>query len=447
MSSSVRDTSPLAEGGPSELRNSAVLRFALSGLAVLLLVGVVGTYLVGEQSEEEALRRARERTRILGHGIIEPVLADGLLNGEPAAVEALDRVVRERVLVPPVVRVKVWDRDGRILYSDEPRLIGSQYTLDEDELEAFGTNQIEAYVSDLSGPENRFERDRGELLEVYMALNAPDGSSLLFETYLDSASIASEQRRLGLRFLPVLLIALLLLWLTQLPLARSMSHRLREGQLDRERLLRRAIEASDTERRRVAHDLHDGVIQDLAGLSYELAAAADTADRDGAAGLKGRLTTASAETRRSMRQLRSLLIDIYPPNLHTAGLPSVLADLASSIQTRGMRVELEVPEEIDLPTETEALVFRVAQEGIRNAMAHSGAACVRVELAKMDGLVSLGVIDDGVDFSKQDLERRRAEGHIGLRLLEEFVADAGGKLTVDSEPGAGTKMRVEVPAS
>jgi two-component system, NarL family, sensor kinase len=435
--------------GPSSFERgiSAVVRFALSGLVVLLLVGVGAALLIARQSEQEALRDARVATSAAGRDIIQPMLNDSLLTGDRAAVRRVDRVVKKYVLGGSVVRVKIWTPDGRIIYSDEPRLIGSHYELGHEELETLEANRVEAEVSDLNEPENRFERDQGQLIEVYRGLTTWQGHHVLFETYWRSASLAGTQRRVVLQFLPVLLVALLLLWLVQLPLARSMVRRLREGQLEREKLLGRAIEASETERRRVAHDLHDGVLQDLAGLSYELAAAADTARRNGSTDLRDQLVSASAAARQSVRRLRSLLIDIYPANLHMTGLPAVLTDLASSIQAHGIDVQLEIPDQLELPKQTEALVFRAAQEAVRNAMSHSKAGCLRVKLFQRDGRVALTVIDDGVGFSRERLEQREKEGHMGLRLLSELVGHSGGRLSIDSEPGRGTRVHLEVPAA
>ena len=75
----------------------------------------------------------------------------------------------------------MWTPDGRIAYSDEPRLIGTRYALGEDEQQALATGDAEAEVADLSKPENRFERDEGSLLEVYLPIRTPGGRQALFE--------------------------------------------------------------------------------------------------------------------------------------------------------------------------------------------------------------------------------------------------------------------------
>ena len=138
---------------------------------------------------------------------------------------------------------------------------------------------VVAEVSDLSRPENRFERTYGELLEVYTPIRTPDGTPLLFETYQLASSIAERRRQLATTFAPVLDRTLFALALLEIPLAWALARRVRATQHERERLMQRAIEASDRERRRIAGDLHDGPVQELAGLSMQLSAAAESGRR------------------------------------------------------------------------------------------------------------------------------------------------------------------------
>ena len=417
-----------------------MLRFALSGLAALLAVVLVSLTFVRRAGDEESIREARDITRLLARGVVEPKLTDAVLRQRRSALADLDRVVRARVLEPPVVRVKLWSADGRIVYSDEPRLIGSRYRLGAEERDILARGGVEAEISDLTRPENRFERRSGELLEVYLPVHTRDGTPLLFEAYQRYSSVTASGRRLWLAFIPALVGALILLWLVQIPLAWALTRRLERGRRERERLLEHAVEASDLERRRIASDLHDGVVQDLAGMAFTLAGAAERARGNGVSEV---LQGAAEGIRQSLRRLRSLLVEIYPPNLESAGLESALADLLAPLAGRGITSELDVPSGVRLDPSVEQLVFRTAQEALRNVAEHAQADHVTVRLREAGGRATLVVEDDGRGFDSATAARRREEGHLGLALLSDRAADLGGSLQIDSKPGEGTRVLLE----
>jgi signal transduction histidine kinase len=99
-----------------------------------------------------------------------------------------------------------------------------------------------------------------------------------------------------------------------------------------------------------------------------------------------------------------------------------------------------------LDQQAETLVYRVAQEAIRNVIAYADARSVRVELAAGPHEARLVVADDGRGFGPDARERRAAEGHLGLSLLEELAEQSGGRLVVRSSEGAGTTVELEVRA-
>jgi len=419
-----------------------VTQFALAGLAVLAVFGAGALLALRSLGHTEALRDARQFATLAGQGVVEPAIAPGLLGGDREAIAAVDRIVQERVLGERVVRVKIWSRDGHVLYSDEPRLIGSRYPLDDAKLDVLRTGRTQAELSDLTGPENRFEQGQGSLYEVYLPVRAPDGTPLLFETYQRTSSVASTGRRIWMPFAALLLASLGLLWLVQVPLAWRLDRKLRRTQQAREALLVHAVEASTDERRRIAAELHDGPVQELAGLSYSLSAAAQTETSPTA---RETLDGAAAGTRDSMRQLRSLLVEIHPPNLRASGLQAAMADLLAPLQARGIDTELTVEPGIGLDEEAERLVYRAAAEALRNVQRHAEATRVRVAVTRGGGHVRLEVTDDGRGFAPGERERRREEGHVGLSLLEELAARAGGGLEIRSAPDEGTTFRLELP--
>ncbi len=352
------------------------------------------------------------------------------------------------MLGPEIVRVKIWSPDGTILYSDEPQLIGGSYTLDEDDTEVLQTGETDAGISDLSKPENRFERGNGRLLEVYLPVTvASTGSTVLFELYQrfdeDSVSGLSLWRRSAL----ALLAAIALVWLIQIPFAWKLARRLRAGHEERERLLRRAVDSSSIERRRIASDLHDGVIPQLAGTAYVLGAAAQRAPAAPLRETEGVLTESAGAVREAIQQLRSMIVNIHPPNLETVGLAGALEELAAGVPDTAIDIRVVVDPHLSVGLEAERLLFRGAQEALRNVVSHSRATHASLVVSTHDGGALLVASDDGVGFTPEDVAQRRGEGHVGLGLLAELVADAGGSLEVDAKPGGGTTVRLWVRAS
>jgi signal transduction histidine kinase len=419
----------------------AVARFAITGLAGLALLTFVAIQLLSSRGTSEAIRDAKSLTQLAGRGVVAPYITPALLAGQPAAIAAMDRTVRTRLLRDPVVRVKIWEGAGRIVYSDEPRLIGARYPLPDEEAEALRTGGVAAEVSDLTRPENRFERQYHKLLEVYLGVKATNGTPVLFELYQRFSSIAASGNRLFRAFFFPAIAVMVLLELAQIPLAVSLARKLRRGQQEREALLQRAIEASEFERRRIARDLHDGPVQDLAGVSYTLSSAISEA-KEVDPELAGALEQSSRQTRDSIRALRTLLVDIYPPRLHSEGLIAAVSDLLSALSAAGLEVTLDADPHLRLPPGVEAVLFRVAQESLRNVLEHAEATRVSVQVQATDALVTLEVEDDGRGISEVPTDRDK---HFGLRMLEDLARDSGGQLELDSAAGRGTRVRLQVP--
>ncbi len=430
---------------PTTVRG-ALVQFFATGLIALVIIGAIAFVALRRESEQEAIRDARALTEVIAHSIVEPTLVElpGVIDGEPEAIREFDRRMRARVLGQevPIVRMKLWRRDGRIVYSDLRGLTGNTYEFDEGHGSDF--TSVRAEVTKLDRAENEFDQLSGHLLEVYVPIRAHDGRALLFETYQRFSTVRSGSTAVFERFLPIFLIALIVLSLVQAPLALSLARRLRQGQREREELLQSAIEASDRERRRIASDLHDGPVQELAGLSFALAGAADRTP-PGLGAARERLGESAAATRRIMRQLRSMLVEIHPQNLHASGLESALSDLLAPLGSKGIETSLTVDGLSRLTPEAEALLYRGAQEAVRNAVAHSGARSIHVSVGSDNGVVQLEVRDDGRGFDAADRERRRSEGHLGLDLLQDLVSHAGGRVDIESAPRHGTRMAIRIP--
>lgn len=415
--------------------------FIAAGTLAVVVVGVALSIASRRVGEREAIVEARSEAMVKGQGLVEPHLSDALLDGSEEAIDTVDDIVRSDVLDDSLIRVKIWSPDGEILYSDDEAQIGQTFPLDEGQVAALEQGLVDAEVSDLSKSENVSEREQGKLLEVYLPVTTPDGEDLLFESYFRYDAVEESGTRLWRSFAPIAIGALVMLELIQIPLALSLARRLRARQLEREELLERAVRSSEHERRRLAQDLHDGVVQDLAGVSYSLAALGRTGGQPDPA----IIASAGDTVRGSVEALRTLLVELYPPALEEEGLGPALDDLLARVRANGVETHLDLPAELDLPLPTTRLLYRTAQEALRNVVTHAQASAVSVRAGRLDGVAWLQVADDGTGFDVEAARARAAGGHVGLLGLTDLAADAGGTLQISSPDGRGTTVRLEVP--
>jgi two-component system, NarL family, sensor kinase len=430
-------------------RRVALVQFAVCSVAVLLVVGTIGAVALRKAATRESLEDARALTASIARGVIGPEITASVLRGNADAIDRLDAIVRARVLHDPVVRIKVWTRDGRIAYSDANELIGQRFALPPDVERGFMNPRGHAKLSELSRPENGFERGQTRLVEVYMGVTTPSGEKVAVETYRLAGSIDDGTRRIWRAFLPVLLLVVLALAAAQVPLAFFLARRVRQQAQERERLVRRADDRVEAERLRIAAELHDGVVQDLVGVAYELRAVADDLPDDPYAqpggGLGDILRRSEQSCRNSVRALRALLLELRPSERRAEALEATIDRLAGPMRERGVDVKVDVALERPLPADVAELVYRAAQEGLRNVDRHAGARSAGVRVADDGREVTLRVHDDGCGMTAADLEEQRAAGHMGLRLLADGIAARGGSLGIESEPGTGTRLTLCLP--
>jgi len=207
------------------------------------------------------------------------------------------------------------------------------------------------------------------------------------------------------------------------------------------RLAAQVISAQDGERSRIARELHDSTAQTLAGLMFQLSAAArdaEPAQRERLDGLKDMAAAA-------LEEVRTLSHTVYPRVLDDLGLVAALEWLARRARERGV-LDVSVKAEGvggDVPHAAASVLYGVAQEALRNAERHSDAAAVEIELRGGPGTMTIEVADDGCGFEVAEAEKRRPG--MGLFTMRERVALVEGRLTVDSALGAGTRVVATVP--
>jgi len=213
---------------------------------------------------------------------------------------------------------------------------------------------------------------------------------------------------------------------------------LRRLEAERRRAGTVALRAQEEERARVARDLHDEVNQSLTGLLLRLEAAREAAPPE----LEAQLAETKALANQAMRELLSLARQLRPTALDDLGLAAATAGQVEQLSRADFEATFAADGDFsDLGGDAQLVVYRVAQEALSNAARHSDAGHVTVALRRReDGGVELEVADDGRGFAFDD-----SESGLGIAGMRERALLAGGELTIESRPEAGTTIRLTVP--
>jgi signal transduction histidine kinase len=197
---------------------------------------------------------------------------------------------------------------------------------------------------------------------------------------------------------------------------------------------RRLLYAQDEERRRVARELHDGLIQSLAAIKLRVATAREDASPEEAAEMTEMIDRAIGET-------RTLAYSLRPPLLDDLGLLPSLRRLGETIEQQSdltVEIDADLPARLDIAVES--LLFHIAQQAVQNVIDHARARRISLEIRRTDGHVRLAVVDDGVGFRAEDPQG------LGLRGIRERVEVCGGRMSIETAPGQGARVTVEVPS-
>jgi two-component system sensor histidine kinase UhpB len=207
-------------------------------------------------------------------------------------------------------------------------------------------------------------------------------------------------------------------------LAAAFNEMLERLETERRESGRIASAAQEEERKRIARELHDEVGQVLTAVMLQL----DDAD-------------AREAVRQSLDDVRRIARELRPETLDDLGLLSALRALSNTAAHQGLRVERQLDiGDLRLRPEVELAVYRVAQESLTNVMRHADAKEVLVALQQVDGSLRLVVRDDGRGPPAGD-----GQAGAGIAGMSERALHVGGRLTVASDPGAGTEVRMDIP--
>jgi signal transduction histidine kinase len=196
------------------------------------------------------------------------------------------------------------------------------------------------------------------------------------------------------------------------------------------------------ERQRLARDLHDSVTQALYGMTLYSEAAAGQLSLGHSDRVAEYLSELQDTAREALTEMRLLIYELRPPVLEEEGLVAALEARLMAVEGRvGLKTEFNVEGAVELSPETEEGLYRIAQEALNNALKHARARQITVSLRQTEEKIALEVADDGAGFEPGTAHKR---GGIGLAAMEERVSELGGQLSVESRPGQGTRVIVEV---
>ncbi|MFN3762665.1 MAG: GAF domain-containing sensor histidine kinase [Anaerolineae bacterium] len=219
----------------------------------------------------------------------------------------------------------------------------------------------------------------------------------------------------------------------------------RQKEAVRRDLLHRLMTAQEEERRRIARELHDEAGQALTSLLVSLRLMENAKSLEEVRALVAGMREVVSGT---LDAVHDLAVELRPSVLDDLGLVPALARYVQGCQDRlGMTVDLEVVglDSVRLPESVETAIYRIAQEAVTNAARHARARHVSVVLERRGDTVVLVVEDDGEGFDMETVMAAQRQGRLGLSGMAERASLVGGRLTVESAPGAGTMVLLEVP--
>jgi len=465
---------------------SIVWQFAITSFIVFGLIGVGIAALRAGELRASSEVTAQVRAELIAESVIAPLLDPGDLAGPVLGVRyrELDRAIHEFAMEDAgVERVKIWNHDGMVVFSNDQEQVGLELELEEDLLEAF-EGEVASEISDLSESENESERALADqLFETYVPINLSGGTGseevdAVIEVYQDYSAIQREIDRLNDTLKISLGLGLLALYVLLVPVMVGTTRTLRRqnaqllDQADQLGVLLAREQETVAELRQLdrlksdfaaaaSHELRTPLttIRGFAELLKQQAPSADPGTRDAVEAI-------ARQTAHRQRLVGNLLREaqLEHGDPETIAEPTSVADVLDEVRNGfpGSVDRIHVQVGSDLPTLAldPVALHEIVANLVDNALKYSTpGAPVVVDARIVDASLTIRVRDEGVGISPGDLPRifdrftqidqssTRAHGGVGLglHLVRELTRRFGGEVEVDSVKDRGTTFTVTIP--
>lgn len=444
-------------------RRSLLRRFTFISFFIIL-AGMLGLgWWVGEQIKAGVVKESAATTAFYMDSFIAPHLQEldqaGSLS--PEHIAQMQQLFSATDFGRNIVSFKVWDKNGVIVYSTNPALIGQQFLDDLEQQQSF-QGEVVAELSDLTESEHAEERRLYKrLLQIYspIRLNGSDKIIAVSEFYqkVDNleASIARAQSRSWLvtgGAMTAIYLLLVGFVGTADATIRRQEARLsdqveqltvllaRNDELS-ERVRRAAANATELNERflrRISGDLHDGPIQELSLVLLHIDQLVAPNGGESASNIQKTLE-------RALQEIRDISRGFGLPQIEKLTLPEILTRVTASHERRtATRVDLrqgDLPDEISIPAKITA--YRIIQEALNNSFHHAGGVGQKVQVRCEGGFLHIEVSDQGPGFDTS--KPIDWEEHLGLASMRERVESLGGEFEIESQINHGTRILARIP--
>ncbi|SMP67135.1 sensor histidine kinase [Noviherbaspirillum suwonense] len=460
-------------------------QFLLASFPIFLISTLlIGTW-VSKKIENSVAYRLGGVTALYVESFIGNYLQSAARGGDLTEQDraALQSILKGTPLGKKIVAFKVWNREGKILYSPNASLIGKSFPIEDGLAEAYAGN-IHSEISQLSHKEHATEQARWDrLIETYVPIRTPGDERIIAvaEFYQTTEELSREASMAQLQSWVIVAATFLAIYLLLLGLVRQGSDTItrQRSELERQigtlmelneqnqmlndrvrRAAARATSLNENFLRRISSDLHDGPGQDLGFALMQIdtiiarcmaCPGREQAHNFGA----GDFHTLSQSLRSAMAELRTISAGLCLPDITNLPLPDVVERAVRDYEGKsGAMVKVAVSPGMDGPEsgsepelEPESILpvkitlYRVLQESLANGFRHAGGIGQSVSMVQADGRIHLRVNDAGKGFFPQD---DRDAKHLGLKGMRGRVEILGGTFQISSSD-SGTVIHVTLP--